>query len=100
MNARNRHRLHGPVVVGELGHPAMTSFTAIGDTVNIAARVESATKGKGSLMVSEQVYTALSETGWTAHTMQLKGKSQPLTLYAPPPSKDSVSDTNGSKDSR
>ena len=75
---------YGPVVVGDLGHPAMTRFTAIGDTVNGAARVEAATKGNSARLVSEQVYAALPETGWAPHITPVKGKSPPLTLYAPP----------------
>ena len=30
-------------------------FTAIGDTVNVAARIESATKGRANILVSEPV---------------------------------------------
>ena len=35
---------YGPVVVGNIGHPANASVTAIGDTVNVAARIETCTK--------------------------------------------------------
>jgi len=75
---------YGSVVVGDLGHPKRTSFTAIGDTVNVAARIESATKGKANILVSQQVYDALGENDWPSYEMALKGKSQPLRLYASP----------------
>jgi adenylate cyclase len=75
---------YGPVVVGDLGHPEMNSFTAIGDTVNVAARIESATKGKANILVSQQVYDVLGEEGWKSHDMELKGKSKPLRLFASP----------------
>ena len=73
---------YGSVVVGNLGHPDNNSFTAIGDTVNVAARIESATKGRANILVSEQVYEAIKETGWDSTELLLKGKSESLTLYA------------------
>ena len=36
---------YGSVVVGDLGHPKHNSFTAIGDTVNIAARIRRSKQG-------------------------------------------------------
>ena len=53
---------YGPVVVGQLGHPQHSSFTAIGDAVNVAARIESATKGVAPLLVSQSVRDALGGT--------------------------------------
>ncbi len=35
---------YGPVVVGEIGFDLKKQFTAIGDTVNVAARLETATR--------------------------------------------------------
>jgi adenylate cyclase len=35
---------HGQVIVGEIGHPKRTEFTVLGDDVNLAARLETATK--------------------------------------------------------
>jgi adenylate cyclase len=74
---------YGTLVVGNLGHPDAVSYTAIGDTVNIAARVESATKGLSSLLVSEEVYYALDIDDWNSIEMELKGKTLPLRLYGP-----------------
>ena len=74
---------YGKVVVGEVGHPKRKSFTAIGDTVNVAARIESATKGLSPLLVSAQTYEALNGVHWESVELSLKGKSQPLRVYGP-----------------
>ena len=75
---------YGPVVVGNLGHPDHHSFTAIGDTVNVAARIESATKGRGNILVSEPVYTALGKSDWESTELLLKGKTETLKLFVSP----------------
>lgn len=41
----------GPVILGEMGHGRATSLTAIGDTVNIASRLETLTKELGCQLV-------------------------------------------------
>ena len=76
---------YGPVVVGNLGHPNSVSFTGIGDTVNVAARIESATKGRADILVSESVYEALGGADWESMDLELKGKTHSLKLFAPPP---------------
>ena len=46
----------GPVILGEMGHGPAASLTAIGDTVNVASRLEALTKELGcQLVVSEAV---------------------------------------------
>jgi len=75
---------YGPVVIGELGHPNQSSFTAIGDTVNVAARIESATKGRGNILVSESVYDVLGVSGWEDTELLLKGKTETLRLFLSP----------------
>ena len=75
---------YGSVVVGSLGHPKQNSFTAIGDTVNVAARIESASKGRGNILVSETVYQVLEEEGWDSVELLLKGKTENLNLFISP----------------
>ena len=68
----------GPVVVGELGFQERRQFTAIGDVVNMAARLEVAAKDNSvPILVSDGVKQALPagtfEFGKT-HDLQLRGK--------------------------
>ena len=47
----------GPAIVGRIGHPARQQLTAIGDTVNVASRVESQNKDLlTSLLITEECY--------------------------------------------
>ena len=47
---------YGPMVTGEIGFPGKRQFTAIGDTVNIAARLESETRRQDcDVLVSDTV---------------------------------------------
>ncbi len=52
----------GSVIVAEVGHPRRRQLTAIGDAVNVASRVESATKEVGApLLVTADVAARLGE---------------------------------------
>jgi adenylate cyclase len=76
----------GPVVAGNIGGSGRLEFSVIGDPVNVAARVEAATRETGDgILLSEQTrelldgtYELKPRTG-----IELKGKSEPVTLYAP-----------------
>jgi adenylate cyclase len=74
----------GEVIVGEVGHPSRMQFTAIGDTVNVASRIESATKELGArLLVSEAVHAHLLGRVVFGKdcSVSLKGKREPMKLY-------------------
>ena len=77
----------GPVMVGTVGGGGRLEFTVIGDPVNVAARVEEATRDMGdSVLVTESTRALLSEE-WRDRldergSMPLKGKSEPTSLYA------------------
>jgi len=77
---------YGRAVVADLGHSEYRHRTAIGDAVNVAARVEAATKEAGvPLLITNDVMAQLDVDGWIEHSMSLKGKAAAATLYSPPP---------------
>lgn len=74
----------GEVVMGNLGHRDNFQFTAIGDSVNIASRIEGKTKQeKISLLISESTYTQIKDQVQLGKniTTQLQGKSGDFKLY-------------------
>ena len=77
----------GRVVVGTIGGGGRLDFTVIGDTVNTAARVESATRQTDDdVLITEATLSALSDRadGFDERPpVPLKGKSEPVRLYAP-----------------
>ncbi|QJD81875.1 adenylate/guanylate cyclase domain-containing protein [Cohnella herbarum] len=72
----------GNVVVGNIGSYLRVDYTAIGDNVNIAARIESQTK-KGQVHVSEQVYEQTKDHFRfdDGEDRMFKGKSHPIRVY-------------------
>lgn len=75
---------YGPAIVGRIGHPHKMEFTVIGDTVNVASRIESANKAMGTrFLISETVARHLRSEVEMRHVAdeRLRGKSEPLALY-------------------
>lgn len=72
----------GNAVVGNIGCDFRMDYTAIGDTVNTAARLES-NAGKGQILISEQVYEAVKDriTVTPIGEIPLKGKSRRVFVY-------------------
>ncbi|MDA9409211.1 adenylate/guanylate cyclase domain-containing protein [Bradyrhizobium sp. CCBAU 45384] len=72
----------GKAQVGSLATGGSKNFTAIGDVVNTAARLQSAAKAN-EILISETVYDALSEKKPQADraTLELKGKAELLTAF-------------------
>lgn len=72
----------GNAVVGNIGCDFRMDYTAIGDTVNTAARLES-NAGKGQILISEQVYEVVKDRIEVTPIgeIPLKGKSQGVFVY-------------------
>lgn len=75
---------YGLVIVGEIGHPAKRQLTALGDTVNIASRIESMNKTINTTLLASQALLDCIQNkvviGQTL-TTQLRGQHRPHTLY-------------------
>ena len=65
--------------------PGRVDFTVIGDTVNTAARVESATRDTGDdLLITDATRSRIDDDDdWIERpAVTLKGKLQPVRIYA------------------
>lgn len=72
----------GNAVVGNIGCDFRMDYTAIGDTVNTAARLESNAK-RGQILISSQVYEAVKDKVEVTPIgeIPLKGKSNGVFVY-------------------
>jgi adenylate cyclase len=76
---------HGEVIVGNIGHPQRMEFTVLGDGVNLAARLESATKQfHADILVGEQVEKLTREhfIYRTVDLLTVKGKTKPIEVFS------------------
>ena len=74
----------GLAIVGNIGSKQRMEFTAIGDSINLAARLEQATPGRGvDILVSEYTYVATRSRFpfEPAGEISLKGKSESTRTY-------------------
>ncbi len=74
----------GPAIVGSVGTSGRTSYTAVGDTVNVTARIESLTKETGfSLLLSASTFDALhaKPDAELLGPIPVKGRSEPVVVY-------------------
>jgi class 3 adenylate cyclase/tetratricopeptide (TPR) repeat protein len=72
----------GLVVTGDVGHDLRMHYTAMGDTVNTAARLQASAR-PGQILVSAETYRLTHEafTFAALEPMQVKGKRAPLIVF-------------------
>lgn len=72
----------GPVIVGSIGDDLRMDYTAVGDTTNLAARMESTAK-PGSVLVSDNTYKIVKSYFEFESTgkIDVKGKEEPQEAY-------------------
>ncbi len=88
---RNLHELRigvgvncGDAICGKLGSPEKHDFTVIGDPVNLASRLESATKGLNvDLLIGETVAPLVKHRFIlrTVDLLQVSGKTKPVEVF-------------------
>ena len=75
----------GVAIVGTMGPPDAPIHSAIGDNINIAARLEGMTKAyRCAMVVSEDTLSAagIDPRGAPLHRVRVRGRNERLNVYA------------------
>ena len=79
----------GEMVAGNIGSTAIMSYTVIGDTVNLGARLESLNKDYGTRIIISEATRAALKGRYDSRPLgdvTVKGKSRPIAIYEVKPS--------------
>lgn len=75
----------GECNVGNMGSDQIFAYTALGDTMNLGARLESSCKFYGAqILISEYTYDRMDQSKFTTRLIdfvQVKGKTEPVKVY-------------------
>jgi len=74
----------GPAVVGNMGSHSRFDYTAMGDTINLAARLEGACKMYGvDILIGENTYASVKDmiVARNVDLIRVVGKSKPVHVY-------------------
>ncbi len=85
---RTRVGLHlGEAVVGNFGGERRIQYTALGDAMNTAARLESANKSLGTSVIASRELAERSGLDWwrAMGRVTLRGRNRPVEIYEPAP---------------
>jgi adenylate cyclase len=78
---------HGEAVIGNFGGATRIQYTALGDSVNTAARLESANKALASSVMASREFAEASGLDWwrAMGRVTLRGRASPVDLFEPAP---------------
>ena len=75
---------YGPAVIGTVGSATTEKLTGVGETINVASRIEAANKSADTrLLVSEDLYQEVKESVTIEDfvRVKLRGTSERRSLY-------------------
>lgn len=78
---------HGEAVVGNFGGERRIQYTALGDAMNTASRLESANKSLDSAVIASREFVERAGLDWwrAMGRVKLRGRGKPVDIFEPAP---------------